>query len=113
MIGGYRVVSDPTNADGGKCVWAFAEKDGREYFLKRFLEPKRPREGSGSAAGRRIRLETCREYGVQDLSASWWDLEPSTAEREEADRDWLTAPVSPATRVLLRSVMARLTAADT
>ncbi|MFF7164199.1 hypothetical protein ACFZBP_23055 [Streptomyces sp. NPDC008086] len=53
------------------------------------------------------------QYGVQELSASWWDLEPSTAEREKADRDWLTAPVSPATRVLLRSVMARLTAADT
>ncbi|MCF1599101.1 hypothetical protein [Streptomyces muensis] len=53
------------------------------------------------------------QYGVQDLSASWWDLEPSTAEREEADRNWLSAPVSPATRVLLRSVMARLTVADT
>ncbi|WP_234333521.1 protein kinase domain-containing protein [Streptomyces viridochromogenes] len=63
VIGGYRVVTDPTNAGGGKCVWSFAEKDGREYFLKRFLEPKRPREGSGgSAASRRIRLETCREF---------------------------------------------------
>lgn len=63
VIGGYLVVSEPTNADGGKCMWAFAEKDGKEYFLKRFLEPKRPREGSGgSAASRRIRLETCREF---------------------------------------------------
>ncbi|MFD5218008.1 protein kinase domain-containing protein [Streptomyces tendae] len=63
VIGGYRVVTEPTNADGGKCVWAFAEKDGKEYFLKRFLEPKRPREGSaGSTASRRIRLETCREF---------------------------------------------------
>ncbi|WP_119292549.1 lipopolysaccharide kinase InaA family protein [Streptomyces sp. YIM 130001] len=62
VIGGYRVVTDPTNADGGKCMWAFAEKDGTEYFLKRFLEPKRPREGSGSAASRRIRLETCEEF---------------------------------------------------
>ncbi|GHH07365.1 protein kinase domain-containing protein [Streptomyces lanatus] len=63
VIGGYRVVTEPTNAGGGKCVWAFAEKDGREYFLKRFLEPKRPREGSGgSAVSRRIRLESCREF---------------------------------------------------
>ncbi|GGW86815.1 hypothetical protein GCM10010297_04640 [Streptomyces malachitofuscus] len=62
VIGGYRVVSEPTNADGGKCMWAFAEKDGKEYFLKRFLEPKRPREGSGSATSRRIRMETCREF---------------------------------------------------
>ncbi|MEK8170925.1 lipopolysaccharide kinase InaA family protein [Streptomyces sp. M19] len=63
VIGGYLVVTEPTNADGGKCVWAFAEKDGTEYFLKRFLEPKRPREGSGgSAASRRIRMATCQEF---------------------------------------------------
>ncbi|GAB2583842.1 hypothetical protein GCM10027168_15830 [Streptomyces capparidis] len=62
VIGGYRVVTEPTNAGGGKCMWAFAERDGREYFLKRFLEPKRPREGSGSAASRRVRLEACRDF---------------------------------------------------
>ncbi|AXE80733.1 protein kinase domain-containing protein [Streptomyces atratus] len=62
-IAGYRVVSEPTNANGGKCMWAFAEKDGHQYFLKRFLEPKRPREGStASAASRRIRLEVCQEF---------------------------------------------------
>ena len=63
MIGGYLLVTEPTNAGGGKCVWAFAEKDGREFFLKRFLEPKRPREGGGgSAESRRIRMETCRHF---------------------------------------------------
>ncbi|MGP3968066.1 protein kinase domain-containing protein [Streptomyces sp. 6N223] len=63
VIGGYRIVSEPTNADGGKCMWAFAEKDGRQYFLKRFLEPKRPREGGGgSAASRRIRTEICEDF---------------------------------------------------
>ncbi|MFF0055568.1 protein kinase [Streptomyces microflavus] len=62
-ISGYHVVTEPTNANGGKCMWAFAEKDGRQYFLKRFLEPKRPREGStASAASRRIRLEVCQEF---------------------------------------------------
>ncbi|MFD3675627.1 protein kinase [Streptomyces sp. NPDC058613] len=62
-IAGYRVASEPTNANGGKCMWAFAEKDGNQYFLKRFLEPKRPREGStASAASRRIRLEVCQEF---------------------------------------------------
>jgi eukaryotic-like serine/threonine-protein kinase len=63
VIAGYRVVSEPTNAGGGKCVWAFAEKDGAEFFLKRFLEPKRPREGSAAgAASRRIREEVCRDF---------------------------------------------------
>ncbi|GGN73316.1 hypothetical protein GCM10011579_051350 [Streptomyces albiflavescens] len=63
VIAGYRVISEPTNANGGKCIWAFAEKDGKQFFLKRFLEPKRPREGStASAASRRIRLEVCQEF---------------------------------------------------
>ncbi|WP_329367745.1 serine/threonine protein kinase [Streptomyces sp. NBC_00669] len=63
VVGGYLVATDPTNAGGGKCVWAFAEKDGGQYFLKRFLEPKRPREGGGgSAESRRIRMETCRHF---------------------------------------------------
>jgi eukaryotic-like serine/threonine-protein kinase len=63
VIGGYRLVTEPTNAGGGKCVWAFAEKDGGEFFLKRFLEPKRPREGGGgSVESRRIRAETCRHF---------------------------------------------------
>ncbi|MFD3612828.1 protein kinase [Streptomyces atroolivaceus] len=62
-IAGYRLVTEPTNANGGKCMWAFAEKDGQQYFLKRFLEPKRPREGStAGAASRRIRLEVCQEF---------------------------------------------------
>lgn len=53
-----------------------------------------------------------RTYRVEDVSASWWDdAEPSAGEREES-RDWLSAPVSPATRDLFRSVMARLTVAD-
>lgn len=63
VINGYRIISEPTNAGGGKCMWAFAEKNGTEYFLKRFLEPKRPREGStASAASRRVRLEVCQEF---------------------------------------------------
>ncbi|MFD9425416.1 MULTISPECIES: protein kinase [unclassified Streptomyces] len=62
-IAGYRIVSEPTNANGGKCMWAFAEKGGGQFFLKRFLEPKRPREGStASAASQRIRLEVCQEF---------------------------------------------------
>ncbi|WP_431041660.1 protein kinase domain-containing protein [Streptomyces sp. P1-3] len=63
VIAGYRVISEPTNANGGKCMWAFAEKGGQQFFLKRFLEPKRPREGStASAASRRVRMEVCKEF---------------------------------------------------
>ncbi|MEU3742701.1 protein kinase [Streptomyces sp. NPDC032198] len=63
VIKGYRIISEPTNAGGGKCMWAFAEKSEKQFFLKRFLEPKRPREGStASAASRRVRLEVCQEF---------------------------------------------------
>ncbi|RAY15932.1 serine/threonine protein kinase [Actinomadura craniellae] len=63
VIQGYRIVTEPTNEGGGKCVWAFAERAGGEFFIKRFLEPKRPREGSGgSATSRRLRLEECAEF---------------------------------------------------
>ncbi|RNG20061.1 protein kinase domain-containing protein [Streptomyces botrytidirepellens] len=62
-IKGYQIVSEPTNANGGKCMWAFARKDGRDYFIKRFLEPKRPREGStASARSRQTRLVVCQEF---------------------------------------------------
>ncbi|GII84053.1 hypothetical protein Ssi03_20430 [Sphaerisporangium siamense] len=63
VIRGYHVVSEPTNDGGGKCVWAFAVRGGREYFIKRFLEPKRPREGStASAASKALRLRECEEF---------------------------------------------------
>ncbi|MGW5776711.1 protein kinase domain-containing protein [Streptomyces sp. NPDC003863] len=61
-IAGYRIVTDPTNANGGKCIWAFAEKDGGQYFIKRFLEPKRPRDDAADSTSVRIRREVAREF---------------------------------------------------
>lgn len=63
IIRGYRITEDPTNNGGGNCVWAFAEKDGKQYFVKSFLDPKRPRGGStASPASQRRRLEACAEF---------------------------------------------------
>jgi serine/threonine protein kinase len=63
IIGGYRIVSEPTNNGGGRCVWAFAEKDGKEYFIKRFLEPKRPgADSTASEASKKLRLDECKEF---------------------------------------------------
>lgn len=62
-INGYRITTAPTNNNGGKCMWAFAEKDGRQFFIKQFLEPKRPRPDSpGSERSKKIRLEVCQEF---------------------------------------------------
>lgn len=62
-INGYLVVSKPTNANAGKCVWAFAEKGGKEYFIKEFLDPKRPRPDSmGSVADKERRYAECQLF---------------------------------------------------
>jgi len=63
VLGGYRVMTQPTNAGGGKCMWAFAEKGGEQYFIKQFLAPKRPRpDGGGSEHSRQVRLRLCQEF---------------------------------------------------
>ncbi|SFI90548.1 protein kinase domain-containing protein [Amycolatopsis sacchari] len=62
-VNGYLVVSKPTNAGAGKCLWAFAEKDGQEYFVKEFLEPKRPKPDSmGSIEDKQRRYAECRRF---------------------------------------------------
>ncbi|MEU3375280.1 lipopolysaccharide kinase InaA family protein [Streptomyces sp. NPDC006711] len=61
-IGGYRIVTDPTNANGGKCIWAFAEKDGAPYFIKQFLEPKRPRDDARESPSLQIRRRVAQEF---------------------------------------------------
>lgn len=45
VIKGYRLTA-PWNTSGS-AQWTYAEKDGREWFLKRFLAPKYKRAGDG------------------------------------------------------------------
>jgi serine/threonine protein kinase len=62
-VHGYRIVTEPTNSGGGRCVWAFAERGGREYFIKQFLDPKYPTPSSmGSEAGKKRRRTECEEF---------------------------------------------------
>jgi serine/threonine protein kinase len=46
VINGYKLLMDGTTAGGGMCQWTFAKKGGKEYFLKEFLSPVFPVEGS-------------------------------------------------------------------
>ena len=60
VLNGYAVTTKPTNAGGGKCVWAFATRGGQEFFIKEFLEPKWPLDTSpGSAASKERRRADC------------------------------------------------------
>jgi serine/threonine protein kinase len=44
-------------------MWAFATKDKKRWFIKQFLQPKYPVDGSpGTPAGRVIRLQNCAAF---------------------------------------------------
>lgn len=45
IINGYRILEDPRPA-GGRGMISFAEKGGKTYFIKEFLEPKYPVDGA-------------------------------------------------------------------
>lgn len=63
IINGYRITQDFTTAGGGLSKWTFASKDGKEYFIKEFLAPTYPSEGSpGSAATKAAKRMRCNEF---------------------------------------------------
>lgn len=45
IINGYKIIEDPKPA-GGRGMISFAEKGGKTYFIKEFLEPKYPVDGA-------------------------------------------------------------------
>lgn len=68
VIGEYLITTKPTNANGGKCLWAFASQDGEEFFIKQFLDPKYPLDSSpGGAASKRLRRQDCAAFEQRHL----------------------------------------------
>lgn len=63
VLNGYRIVSEWTTAGGGMCKWAFAERDGDEYFIKQFLRPTYPLvEGPGSKETKARKKKACESF---------------------------------------------------
>lgn len=63
VINGYQLTTEFTTVGGGQCQWAFAERGGVPFFIKRFLAPRYPVEGSpGSPATKKLKLERCRAF---------------------------------------------------
>lgn len=63
VINGYKLVSDWTTAGGGMGKWAFAEKNGKEYFIKQFLRPTFPLpEGPGSPETKARKRAACESF---------------------------------------------------
>ena len=62
-INGYDLVTEFTNKDAGMSEWAFAKKGGKDYFVKRYLTPKYPTEGSpGSLETKKRKKEKCERF---------------------------------------------------
>jgi serine/threonine protein kinase len=80
-IHGYTVITRPSNANAGKCLWAFAEKDGGEYFIKEFLDPKIPRsDGMGSKEDKELRFAECKRFAARHEQV----MELLSADHEDA-----------------------------
>lgn len=64
-INGYHLVTEWTTAGGGNGQWAFAEKNGKEYFIKRFLRPTHPGDTSkGESESKKRRRAACERFEV-------------------------------------------------
>lgn len=62
-IGKYTVTRNFDSANGGQCLWGFAESGGEEFFVKKFLSPVYPGEkASGSEKGKDKRRKQCQEF---------------------------------------------------
>jgi serine/threonine protein kinase len=63
-IRGYEIISEVKV--GGNCTWAFAKYEGKDYFIKEFLSPVYPVEGSlGSAKTKEINKKKCEKFEKQ------------------------------------------------
>lgn len=62
-IHGYTLLQDFTTTSGGNGMWSFAERGGREFFIKEFLSPTYSDESSpGSAGIKREKMIRCRRF---------------------------------------------------
>jgi hypothetical protein len=65
MLHGYRLLEDFRVVGAGLSEWSFAERDGRTYFIKRFLAPTYPDDAApGSAKTRESRAYAGGAYPV-------------------------------------------------
>jgi serine/threonine protein kinase len=60
-IGNYEIITDWDCSGAGRCQYAFARREGREYFVKRFLTPKFPSDKMSKPARDR-QTEICRKF---------------------------------------------------
>ena len=63
VLHGYRLLEDFRVVGAGLSEWSFAERDGREYFIKRFLSPTYPDDAApGSARTKARKRSRCAAF---------------------------------------------------
>lgn len=71
VIRGYRIAGTPGNTDAGKCLWTSAEKGGEEFFVKEFLDPRRPRPGFMGSPEARLAIDArCDRFEMRHQSVN-------------------------------------------
>lgn len=69
LVGGFHVITEPSNANAGMSQWAIAERDGNRYFIKRYLAPKFPTaESPGTPSGHARRRRECEAFESRQLT---------------------------------------------
>jgi serine/threonine protein kinase len=58
VVGGYTLLEDFRVVGAGLSEWTFAERDGREFFIKRFLSPTYPDDDAPGSATTKARKRT-------------------------------------------------------
>jgi len=63
LLRGYTLLENFKIVGGGTCQWTFASKDGGDFFIKMFLDPRLPTADSlGSEAIKAQKRERCRNF---------------------------------------------------
>ncbi len=63
MVGNYRLLEDFRVVGAGLSEWSFAEREGRQFFIKRFLSPTYPDDDApGSAATKQRKRAACAAF---------------------------------------------------
>lgn len=66
IINGYQLVGELVNDKSGYAKWGFARKDGIDFFIKEFLSPIYPLDGTAISAEQIIRKrKICAEFETE------------------------------------------------
>jgi len=62
-LGNYNLVSTLTNENAGYSVWGFGKKNGKDYFIKQFVDQKYPANDTVSSPERLARkIKACERF---------------------------------------------------